>query len=264
VAAPPTALKAQIYVIVLAEFCTKRFDTMINTAICDDEKYFVDKLHIWIKNFFLAKRIDFHITKYSSGKDLLEHGTDCDLLFLDVKMEEQDGFKIAEILRRNGFSGCLIFSTVMKNDMYRAFEYEAFDYLVKPISPEAFEHTMERYIHTLRTNKRQIVVSCRGQKSIVRSADILYCEIINRKINLHLSNGSTVEYYGRISELEKSLDSSFFKSHRSYLVNLQHILRCGSNEIIVLGNEKIPLSRSRRAALMDALMDDIDNFGEEK
>ncbi len=237
---------------------------MINTAICDDEKYFVDELHIWIKNFFLAKHMEFRITEYSNGKNLLEHGADLDLLFLDVKMDEQDGFKTAEILRKNGFSGCLIFSTIMKNDMYRAFEFDAFDYLVKPVSPDAFEHTMERFIHTLKTNKKQIVVSCRGQKSIVRSADILYCEIINRKINLRLSDGSTVEYYGKISELEKSLDGNFFRSHRSYLVNLRHILSYSSNEITVLGNEKIPLSRSRKAALMNALIDDIDNIGEEK
>ncbi len=230
---------------------------MINTAICDDEKYFVDELHIWIKNFFLAKHMEFRITEYSNGKNLLEHGADLDLLFLDVKMDEQDGFKTAEILRKNGFSGCLIFSTIMKNDMYRAFEFDAFDYLVKPVSPDAFEHTMERFIHTLKTNKKQIVVSCRGQKSIVRSADILYCEIINRKINLRLSDGSTVEYYGKISELEKSLDGNFFRSHRSYLVNLRHILSYSSNEITVLGNEKIPLSRSRKAALMNALIDDI-------
>ncbi len=237
---------------------------MINTAICDDEKYFVDKLHIWIKDFFLEKRVDFRINEYSNGKDLLEHGMDCDLLFLDVKMEEQDGFRTAEILRKNGFSGCIIFSTIMKNDMYRAFEYEAFDYLVKPISSEAFERTMERFINSLETNEKQIVVSSRGQKSIVKSADILYCEIINRKIYLHQSDGSTIEYYGKISELEKSLGGNFFKSHRSYLVNLQHILSCGSNEITVSGNEKIPLSRSRRAALMDALIDDIDNSGKEK
>ncbi len=237
---------------------------MINTVICDDEKYFVDELHTQIKNFFLDKRMECQITEYSSGKSLTEHMADCDLLFLDVKMEEQDGFKTAEILRKNGFSGCLIFSTVMKNDMYRAFEYEAFDYLVKPFSQGAFERTMERFIHTLRTNKQQIIVSCRGQKSIVKSEDILYCEIINRKINLHLSDGSTVEYYGKISELEKSLDGSFFKSHRSYLVNLRHILSYSSNEITVSGDEKIPLSRSRKAALMNALIDDIDNFGDEK
>lgn len=240
---------------------------MINAAICDDEKYFVDELHTRIKNFFLDKRVEFRITEYSSGKTLPENMTDCDLLFLDVKMEEQDGFKTAEILRKNGFSGCLIFSTVMKNDMYRAFEYEAFDYLVKPFSQHSFERTMERFLHTLRTNKKQIVVSRRGQKSIIRSEDILYCEVINRKVDLHLSDGSTVEFYGKISELEKSLCGGFFRSHRSYLVNLRHIMSYNSNEITVLGNGKIPLSRSRRPALMDALIDnidDIDNSGEEK
>lgn len=237
---------------------------MINTVICDDEKYFVDELHTRIKNFFLDNRMEFRITEYSSGQSLLDHGTDCDLLFLDVKMNGQDGFETAKMLRKNGFSGCLIFSTIMKDDMYRAFEYGAFDYLVKPVSTAAFERTMKRFIHTLGTNTKQIVVSRRGQKSIVRSEDILYCEIINRKINLHLSDGSTVEYYGKISELENSLGGSFFKSHRSYLVNLRHILGYASNEITVAGNEKIPLSRSRKAALMNALIDDIDNSGEEK
>lgn len=237
---------------------------MINTVICDDEKFFVDELHTRIKDYFLDKRVECHISEYSSGKSLLEHVTDCDLLFLDVKMEDQDGFKTAEILRKNGFSGCLIFSTIMKDDMYRAFEYEAFDYLVKPFSQGSFERTMERFLSTLGTNKNQMIVSFRGQKSIIKSEDILYCEIINRKISLHLSDGRTVEYYGKISELEKSLDGNFFKSHRSYLVNLRHILSCGSNEITVFGNKKIPLSRSRRPALMDALIDDIDNSGEEK
>ncbi len=236
---------------------------MINTAICDDEQYFVDELHTRIQKFFLDKRMECHIAEYSNGEKLSEHGADIDLLFLDVKMDGQDGFKTAELLRKNGFSGCLIFSTIMKDEMYRAFEYEAFDYLVKPFSQDSFERTMERFLRTLRTNKQQIIVTRRGQKSIVKSADILYCEIINRKINLHLSDGGTVEYYGKISELEKCLDGSFFKSHRSYLVNLRHILSYGSNEITVSGNEKIPLSRSRRAALINALIDDIDNTGEE-
>lgn len=231
---------------------------MIKAAICDDEKYFVDELHTQLKDFFLAKHVEFRIGEYLSGRCLLKQGLDCDLLFLDVKMDEQDGFKTAELLRQNGFAGCLIFSTIMKDDMYRAFEYGAFDYLVKPFSQDAFEHTMERFIRTLATNKNQIVISRRGQKSVVKSADILYCEVINRKIYLHLLNGDTVEYYGKISELENEIGSGFFKSHRSYLVNLKHIKNCGTTDITVLGDEKIPLSRSRRSALMEALFDDID------
>lgn len=87
---------------------------MIKATICDDEKYFVDELHLRLKEFFLDKRVEFRISEYLSGKSLLEHGaSDCDLLFLDVKMEDQDGFKTAEQLRRSGFAGCLVFSTIM-------------------------------------------------------------------------------------------------------------------------------------------------------
>lgn len=232
---------------------------MIKAAICDDEKYFVDELHLRLREFFLAKRVDFRITEYLSGGSLSEQGAlDCDLLFLDVKMDGQDGFETAELLRRNGFTGCLVFSTIMKNDMYRAFEYGAFDYLVKPFSRDALENTMERFIRTLSTNKNRIVVSRRGQKSVVKSADILYCEVIDRKIYLHLTGGDTVEYYGKISELENELGNGFFKSHRSYLVNLEHIKGCGADYIIVSGDEKVPLSRSRKPALTEALTDDFD------
>lgn len=233
---------------------------MIKATICDDEKYFVDELHLRLKEFFLDKRVEFRISEYLSGKSLLEHGaSDCDLLFLDVKMEDQDGFKTAEQLRRSGFAGCLVFSTIMKNDMYRAFEYGAFDYLVKPFSRDTFEHTMERFIRTLSTNKNRVVVSRRGQKSVVKSADILYCEVIDRKIYLHLAGGDLVEYYGKISQLENELGGGFVKSHRSYLVNLEHIKSCGANYIIVSGDERVPLSRSRRAELLDALMGDFDS-----
>lgn len=97
---------------------------MIKIAICDDEKFFVDELHTQIKDFFLKKRIDFQVTEYMSGKELAEHACDHDLIFLDVKMQDQDGFKTAEALRERGFSGHLIFVTIMKDDVYKAFEYE--------------------------------------------------------------------------------------------------------------------------------------------
>ena len=234
-------------------------------AICDDEKYFVDELHTRIKEFFLNKRIDFKVTEYMSGKELTEHACDHDLIFLDVKMQKQDGFKTAEILRKNGFSGHLIFVTIMKDDVYKAFEYEAFDYLVKPLSKTAFEHTMERFLRTIKTGGKQLIITNKNDQRIINLSDVLYCEVINRKINLHLSDGNTVEYYGKISELEQKLGGGFFKSHRSYLANLEYISGYNSSEITLENGEKIPLSRGRKDALMGALINDISgNIIEEK
>lgn len=104
---------------------------MINAAVCDDEKYFTAELHHDIESFFSERNIDSTIRDFYSGKQLIESGCDFDIIFLDVQMDKRDGFETAKQLRQSGFSGCLIFITVMKNDMYRAFEYGAFDYLSK-------------------------------------------------------------------------------------------------------------------------------------
>lgn len=235
---------------------------MIKIAICDDENFFVDELQAQVKDFFSKKRIEFRVTEYLSGKELAEHAHDHDLIFLDIKMQEQDGFKTAEILRENGFSGHIIFVTIMKDEMYKAFEYEAFDYLVKPLSKIAFEHTMERFLRTLKSSGKQFIVTRKSEQRIINLSDVLYCEVINRKINLHLSDGNIIEYYGKISELEQRLGEDFFKSHRSYLVNLKYITGYNSNEITLGSGEKLPISRGRKNALMGALISDIDNNGE--
>lgn len=235
---------------------------MIKIAICDDEKFFIDELYTQIKNFFLDKRIEFQVSEYTSGKLLIDRARNYDLIFLDVQMDDQNGFKTAEMLRNNGFSGCLIFVTIMKGDVYKAFEYEAFDYLVKPLSKTVFYHTMERFLRTLKSSGKQLIITRKNEQHIINLSDVLYCEVINRKISLHLSDGNIIEYYGKISELEQRLGEDFFKSHRSYLINLKYITGYNSNEITLGSGEKLPLSRGRKDALMSALISDIDNNGE--
>ena len=237
---------------------------MIRIAICDDEKFFVDELHAQIKEFFLEKRIEFRVTEYLSGQELTGHAHDYDLIFLDVKMQDQDGFKTAEVLRERGFSSHLIFVTIMKDDMYKAFEYDAFDYLVKPLSQNSFQHTINRFLRTLQTSGKQLIITYKNEQHVINLSDVMYCEVINRKINLHIADGNTVEYYGKISELEQRLGRDFFKSHRSYLVNLKYIVGYNSNEITLDSGEKLPLSRGRKDALMGALINDIGNISEVK
>ena len=233
---------------------------MIRIAVCDDEKFFVDELQAQVKDFFIEKRIEFRVTEYLSGKELAEHALDYDLIFLDVKMQGQDGFKTAEILRSKGFSGHLIFVTIMKEDVYMAFEYEAFDYLVKPLSKTAFEHTMGRFLRAIQTSRKQLIITHKNEQHIINLSEVLYCEVINRKINLHLADGNIIEYYGKISELEQRHYRDFFKSHRSYLVNLKYIVGYNSNEITLSSGEKLPLSRGRKDDLMDALINDINDI----
>ncbi len=227
---------------------------MIETAICDDERYFAEELHRNVEKFFSERNIRSRITEFYSGKELSQVSRSFDLVFLDVRMDERDGFETAEQLRRNGFSGCLIFVTIMKEDMYRAFEFGALDYLVKPISDSVFERTMKRFLRSLNDAERALMITRKNEQSIIKLDSILYCEIIDRKIYLHLKNNDIIEYYDKISLLESKLGSDFFRSHRSYLVNIKHIAGYDQSEVILDSGEKIPLSRGRKNDLMNALL----------
>lgn len=230
---------------------------MIKAAICDDEVYFVNELHCLIRKIFSEHHREIRITDFTTGGPLIKHSRDFDLIFLDVQMNDLNGFKTAELLRKNGFSGCLVFVTIMKNEVYKAFEYNAFDYLLKPLDEKHLRHTAKRFLSSFNNLEKTLVVDKRNERRLIKTVEILYCEIINRKVELHLLNGEVIEYYEKISELETKLGSEFYKAHRSYLVNLRYISACSSNEITLENGAKIPLSRNRKTGLMNALIDDI-------
>ena len=86
----------------------------------------------------------------------------------------------------------------------------------------------------------------RGHESYIISLDdIIFCEIIDRKIYLNLASDEVIDYYERIENLEARLNNWFFRCHRSYLINLRH-LRSYKNSIAYMDNGgEIPVSRLR-------------------
>ena len=75
--------------------------------------------------------------------------------------------------------------------------------------------------------------------------DIIFCEIIDRKIYLHLKSGEVIDYYDRIENLETKLDGRFFKCHRSYLINLSYLKSYKNGMAYMINDQTIPVSRLR-------------------
>lgn len=225
----------------------------IKTAVCDDEAEMAEELAEKLSDFFSANDIESRITKFSSGTSLLESIGDCsdfDVIFLDIKMKSPDGMETARELRRRNYGGFLIFVTVLEELVFDAFEVSAYAYLVKPIENGRFEKTMKRLKKSLAENT--VVIRKNGETSLVRFDEIVCCEVIDRKLYIHLSSGETVDFYGKLEELEIRLDSRFFKCHRSFLINFTHLKKfCGSSAVMADGTE-VPVSRLRRAAFEEA------------
>lgn len=219
---------------------------MISVAICDDEKYMSDQIEKSVSDFFHGKNMEVVVSQFPCGEELLRYDKPIDLLFLDVQMKETDGMTVARKLRKRGFRGFLIFVTVLKEMVFQSFEVQAFDYLVKPIEQRQFDKTMERLLESMQNAGEANLLVRRGYEShIIALDDIVYCEIIDRKVYLHLISSKIIDYYERIENLESRLDGRFFRCHRSFLINLQYLKSYQDQTAYMEDGTRIPVSRLR-------------------
>lgn len=178
---------------------------MIKIAVCDDEMKAVREIKNRAKSFFDGAGTETDISEFYDGASLLEStaAADYDVIFLDIKMSAPDGMETARELRKRSFKGYIIFVTVLEDYVFDAFEVSAYDYLVKPLENGKFLRTMTRLQKRLESSF--ITIQRDGENYFFALDDILYCEVLNRKIYIHFPDGDTFDYYGKIDSLEKQL-----------------------------------------------------------
>jgi len=240
----------------------KEGDSMLSIAVCDDEKCMLEKIEKMAKDFFRKKNIDISVVQYSSGEELLESSKEADVIFLDIGMQGMDGIETAGKLRTHGYKGFLIFITVLKEMVFRSFEVQPFDYLVKPVQEKDFDKTMERLFLSMQDKEKGHLFVRKGHESIIISfQDIICCEIIDRKLYLYLNSGEVIDYYDRIENLEKKLDRRFFRCHRSYLINLNHLKSYRNNTAYMADGKEIPVSRLRSREFSNVILQYMKGWG---
>lgn len=230
--------------------------TVLEFAICDDEAFMAEELASQLAGYMRERpHMPYHAASFSSGQALLESGKHFDLIFLDIQMDAPNGMETARRLRRQGCQCLLIFVTVLKECVFDSFAVEAFDYLMKPLDSERFRQTMDRALRSLSQRDAQSLLIHRGTScEKIPLSEILYCEVLGRKVYIHQESGKVTAYYDKLGNLEKRLDSRFFRCHRSYLVNLDHVRGSAEERITLSNGESIPLSRLRGRDFMQALL----------
>ena len=219
---------------------------MIYIAICDDEKHMSAHIRSCVSDFFRKKNRETSLRMFSSGEELLSYNGQIDILFLDIQMKDIDGMETARRLRADKFQGFLIFITVLKEMVFQSFEVQAYDYLVKPVDKKQFEKTMERLYASMQNAREDSLLVQKGYEGrIIPKDEIVFCEVIDRKIYLNLASGDVVDYYERIENLEAKLDKHFYRCHRSYLINLKHLKGYKNGTACMDNGKKIPVSRLR-------------------
>ena len=234
---------------------------LIRIAICDDEKHMSDHIRAMASDFFRKKNREIQLRTFSSGEELLSYDGQIDILFLDIQMKGMDGIETARKLRDSKFRGFLIFITVLKEMVFQSFEVQAYDYLVKPVEEKQFEKTMERLYTSMQNASEDSLLVQKGYEGrIIREEEIIFCEIIDRKIYLNLASGEVVDYYERIENLETKLGSHFFRCHRSYLINLKHLKGYKNGTAYMDNGKEVPVSRLRSKEFSSVVLQYMKNI----
>ena len=234
-------------------------------AICDDEKRIRDMVAEAVRE--VSESIE--IENYSDAQRILSPEFDADILFLDIQMPGTDGMKASKILRSNGKKTIIVFVTALEEQVFSAFDVGAFNYIVKPFSKVRIKDVIRGAIEqaeevksiekTLAENRdgsemlRSITVKSGGANTRVILSEVRYAEIFDRRVVLHMANRDDIEYYGRISDLEKIAGKDYFRVHRAYLINLGYVKSYDSKAVHMEGND-IPVARGKYPELIKAYM----------
>jgi len=165
------------------------------------------------------------------------------IIFLDINMPGISGVEVAEQIKST--SSLVVFSTAYDQYALKAFEVEAFDYLVKPFGGERFSGVLNRakdvvsklqqasfsekfadlykeYNQTLSPHLTEFIIKEKGFEKKVATQDILYIEASGIYAVLHVEKG-TVLYRAALNLLEQQLPPNFLRVHRAFIINSDHI-----------------------------------------
>ena len=226
----------------------------LNSVVVDDST---------IQRLSVVKLVENHdslnlIGEYSSAletkKVLITHQVD--LIFLDIEMPSLNGFELLDVL---DIKPQIIFVTGKTEYAFKAFNYDATDYLHKPITRERFNKAIEKALkqHKLKLgvyedDGESFIIKSNHKKHEVYFKDIKWIEALGDYVKLVTKENSFL-VLATMKSFEAELpEDSFLRIHKSYIVNLAKIDRFSSRKVEV-GDHEMPLSRNKTHLLGDAL-----------
>lgn len=231
----------------------------IKCIIIDDEPLALDILETYIQGYE-----NLHlVNKFSNAQDaavwLSENENNIDIVFSDIDMPGMSGMDLIKAKYPAPYA--VIFTTAHPNYATDAFDFEALDYLLKPIAPDRFAKAMKRaeeYVQLRRNadkdsslNTDYIFVKVDGQHQKVMYQDIFFVEAFADYVKIWISPEKRIVTLQTMRNMENALpNSSFIRVHRSFIVALDKIESI-QNSNISIGGKMIPIGKNYKDAVME-------------
>lgn len=234
---------------------------MLNVIIVDDELLARENLRCLLEN-------DSEINVVAECSNAMEaireiHRLEPDVVFLDIQMPKINGFEMLSMLDPDTMPS-IVFLTAYSEFAVKAFEEQAFDYLLKPLDKQRLSKTLSRLHHRCLSNPINQIeqnlkyIPCIGHNRIylLNLNDVFY--VSSKVSGIYVFNQNNVEYFTELTLKTLEDKTPLIRCHRQYLVNLKKLKEIRFNEstgvnIILINDVSVPVSRRYLKSLKELL-----------
>lgn len=219
---------------------------MLNIAVCDDNKDFLQYTAALISKWSEERNHPCRIFTYDNGDSLLEEISEgMHIIFLDIMMPFSSGMDAAREIRKKDTAAQIVFITSSPEFALQSYEVKAQDYILKPVNYGRLKNVLDSLTDGIRNEPEHAIIKISEGYRKIYFHNIEYVEAQNKNTMFCLTSGELVRSPEALHYIEEKCShfSSFFKCHRSYIVNLDNIKCLGSSEVITISGQKIPVAR---------------------
>jgi len=227
--------------------------------IIEDEPLVAQRLQREVAAFFGGKARHVAHCDTLAGSCVLMHEEHFDLVLLDLNLQGEDGFKLLDTAGPAPFNTIVVSGHVER--ALTAFDVGVLDFVAKPFSQARLTQAFQRHLDSAgNARTRKLLVRRLGDIELVEFSAISHVRADGHYAELMMVDGSTRFYDEPLDKLLESLGDDFMRVHRSYAVNLRHVVRLtiaagGRYGVDTDFAKAIPVSRSLYPSVKAALAD---------
>lgn len=211
-----------------------------------------------ITSHCIDNNIRFEINQFNQGSQLYQHLNvvhQYHMIFLAVDLEDMSGIEIGRKIRYDldDEQTELIFVMKNTNQILELFKLRIYDVLLIPIKDHEVTKILDQ-VHEKRINQlKRFQYQVQKSYNWIEWSKILYFKSDNRKMTLYMEDGE-IHFYDSVKNVRNRTDGRFFwKIHRSYIINTQHVVKYELDKVYIDNGAVLPISHNHIARVKDLL-----------
>ncbi len=219
----------------------------INAVICDDDKSCSELVLKYLLKYCEERQIDCFYECYNNTEDVVNSTTKYNIAFLDVEIDNVSGLEIAKSLKERNENVIVFFITQYEKYIDDAMDLFALRYIKKPLDYSRFYKGLDKAIELINQDVIDVYLKDSTQILKLNACDIMYVEIIDHKTKIVTEkeiyySKSLLDYWQK-----KLTHSSFYRIHKSYIINLDYVVKYQRNEVTMRNGNIIGISYRNQA-----------------